>query len=238
MKNADRTIDNIRDRITSRLPVPGKKDATMSALDRLLAEASELIRAGTTAYPVIDGYPRLTPGAGASSDGSGSRLHDDVSELDTRPSDAEFKLAIGSYGHSRPPVTTPTERAMLAREHGIAEPDPVGRLATRQQRQLELLVKVLDKIAATNAAFHRQHSIRDEDTTKPYCHVARMHGLPWDEKWEAVYTTDFATVKNFETLSEPVSVCQSVYDWVRHHKRYPTKDEMLLLLGREVARAR
>lgn len=233
------TITNIRERTTRRItitPATEKKPAvTTTALDVLLAEAADLLRAGDTASPVVDGYPTRTPGA--ANDGPGARPHDDDSELGTRCTDADFRQGRGTWGHARTNPTTATEAAMLARLHGATQPDPVGRLAQRQRDQLGLLVKVLDKIAATNAAYQRLRSpLRDVDTARPYCHVARLNGLPWDEKWETVHTTDFASVKGFDTLDEAVSVCQSVYDFVRTRKRFPTKDEMLGMLQRQTDR--
>lgn len=63
-----------------------------------------------------------------------------------------------------------------------------------------------------------------------YDWVAQSAGLPFDERWAEIHKrTTFAGYLE-RPLDEPRAVCRWTYDFVRTHRRLPTKDEMLQLL--------
>lgn len=120
---------------------------------------------------------------------------------------------------------TAVELAVLA---GRAAPDPYSAISRRIVEAWDQLVAKADEVEGLVLAAERLQA--PTGLSPAYDWVAQSAGLPFDERWAEIHKrTTFAGYLE-RPLDEPRAVCRWTYDFVRTHRRLPTKDEMLQLL--------
>jgi len=160
----------------------------------------------------VDGYPKTTPGNGNSSGGNGRHIF--VVDDET-----------GEQG-DRVPVTS-TEQAAMNDHH---ERDIIKEIALDVVTELMMLRQSLE---SAHHALDRFDALRStaKINDAPQCHIAKGHGLPWDDTWTPFRLTDLNG-----QLTEPRRLCKFTYWFHRDHGRLPTKAEMIKHLERGVVR--
>lgn len=203
------------------------RQVQMVSVHALLLRAREAVVIGSSVSAARDGYPTSTPGSGNVGGGKGGRATMVITAVDD-PS-------IGGDPDRVP--TSSTEAAALA----PPVQDPVARLAGRINRRVHQLARQLDELDRALCLFAVERSTaRTPDP--PMCWLAARYELPFDLRWQVgpdavtkTTVTDFATVLA-RPLDRPEQVCAYTYNFVRNHRRLPTKAEMLGELQRAIGR--
>lgn len=172
-----------------------------SQLQLLVRRAHAVVAVELANPSSVDGFPAGHGGGGGGGGGPTMVIEDD-----------------------RVPVT-PVEMAVLA---GRVTPDPFSAISRRIVEAFDVVVaKVVEVEGLVQAAERLQAAT---GLTPLYDWVAQMAGLPFDERWAEIHKrTTFAGYLE-RPLDEPRPVCRWTYDFVRAHRRLPSRDEMLQLL--------